>query len=205
MTYSIIKKSQLEGTLRMDAEYYQPEFLDLISKIKNQKSKLLGEIGEIVYGTTPAGGDFEEKGIPFIRSQNFSLLNINDDFVFCSKNFHQQNQKSKIEPGNILFAAVGATIGQLAIVQDKIKEANINQNIAAIKINNKKFNPYFVGLFFASHLGQLQIERLVTGNAQFYLNTEQIKNFNVPFIERKSQDKIAKIFKKAQKELELSK
>jgi restriction endonuclease S subunit len=205
IVYSIIQKSQLEGGLRLDAEYYQPEYLNLISKIKSQKSKLLGEIGEIVYGTTPAGGVFEEQGIPFIRSQNFSLLNISDDFVFCSENFHRQNKKSKVEPGDILFAAVGATIGQLAIIQDEIKEANINQNIAAIKIKDKKFNSYFVGLFFASYFGQLQIERLVTGNAQFYLNTEQIKNFIVPVLEKKSQDRIAEIFQKAQKELENSK
>ncbi|KPJ56023.1 hypothetical protein AMJ49_05880 [Parcubacteria bacterium DG_74_2] len=205
ITYSIIQKSQLEGALRLDAEYYQPKFLELIKNLKSQKSKLLGEIDEVIYGTTPSGGVFEKKGIPFIRSQNFSLLNINDDFVFCSENFHQQNKKSKVEPGDILFAAVGATIGQLAIIQDEIKEANINQNIAAIKIKDKKFNPYFVGLFFASRFGQLQIERLVTGNAQFYLNTEQIKNFIVPVLERKSQDRIAEIFQKAQKELEKSK
>ncbi len=204
ISYSIIQKSQLEGGLRLDAEYYQPEFLSLISKIKNQKSKFLGDIGEVVYGTTPSGGVFEEKGIPFIRSQNFSLLNISNDFVFCPEDFHKQNKKSKVIPGDILFAAVGATIGQLAIVQDEIKEANINQNIAAVKIKDKKFNPYFVGLFFASYFGQLQIERLVTGNAQFYLNTEQIKNFIIPSINKEEQDKIAKIFKNIPKELEIS-
>ena len=36
ITYSIIKKSELEGALRLDAEYYQPEYLNINSKIKNQ-------------------------------------------------------------------------------------------------------------------------------------------------------------------------
>lgn len=36
--YPFIQRSQLEGTLRLDAEYYQPEYLILNSKSKNKKS-----------------------------------------------------------------------------------------------------------------------------------------------------------------------
>jgi len=205
ITYSIIKKSQLEGAHRLDAEYYQPEYLRITNQLKKFQTENIGKISKIVYGTTPSGGSFKEKGIPFIRSQNFSLLSIDNDFVFCSGDFHKQNKKSKVVPGNILFAAVGATIGQLAIVQENIKEANINQNIAAVKIKDERFNPYFIGLFFSSRFGQLQIERLVTGNAQFYLNSEQIKSFVVPALKKDSQDELAKIFQETQRKLENSK
>ncbi len=205
ITYSIIQKSQLEGGLRMDAEYYQQEYLNTFEKLKIFQTKSIGEISKVVYGTTPSGGVFEKRGIPFIRSQNFSLLSIVDDFVFCSEDFHKQNKKSKVVSGDILFAAVGATIGQVAVIQENIKEANINQNIAAVKIKDEKFNPYFVGLFFASYFGQLQIERLVTGNAQFYINSEQIRNFVVPILNKKFQDEIAEIIQNVQKELENSK
>ena len=205
ITYSIIQKSQLEGALRLDAEYYQPEYLYLISKLKSRKSKLLREIGQITYGTTPAGGVFELEGIPFVRSQNFSNILVEiSDLVFCSESFHQQNQKSKVIPGNILFAAVGATIGELAIIQDEIEEANINQNIAAVKIKDKRFNPYFIGFFFASKFGQLQIERLVTGNAQSYLNSEQIGSFLIPVLSIEKQNKIAKYFQEIQSQLKMS-
>ena len=206
IVHSIIQKSQLEGALRLDAEYYQPEYLNLISKIKNQKSKLLAEIGEIVYGTTPSGGMFEQSGIPFIRSQNFSNLLIDtSNLVFCSEKFNKQNKKSNIKPGDLLFAAVVATIGELAIVQDEVKEGNINQNIARIRIIDKNINPYFVGLFFASKLGQLQIERLVTGNAQFYLNSTQIGSFFIPIIDVKQQNKIAQYFQEIQNQIHISK
>jgi restriction endonuclease S subunit len=203
ITYSIIQKSKLEGALRLDAEYYQPEYLILDEKIKNQNTKLLKDIGEIVYGTTPEGGIFEQKGIPFVRSQNFSNLLLDTfDLVFCSEKFHNQNKKSEIKPGDILFAAVGATIGKLAVVQNEIDMGNINQNIARVRIIKKNINPYFVGLFFASRPGQLQIERLVTGNAQFYLNSEQIGSFIVPDVDIKQQNKIAKYFKEIQGQMQ---
>jgi len=206
MVFSIIQKSQLEGALRMDAEYYQQEFLDLNLKLKNQKSKLLREIGEVVYGTTPPGGIFEKTGIPFIRSQDFSDLIVDtSDLVFCSEKFHNQNKKSRIKPGDILFAAVGATIGEMAIVQDEIKSGNINQNIAKVRIIDKNVNSYFVGLFFASKPGQLQIEKFITGNAQPYLNSEQIGSFVVPILEIKKQNEIGKYFEEIESKIEDSK
>ncbi|MFH1656316.1 MAG: hypothetical protein ABH956_00905 [Candidatus Nealsonbacteria bacterium] len=206
ITYSIIQKSKLKGALRIDAEYYQPEYLSNEQKIKNYKTIFIGDIADIVYGTTPTGGVFEKDGVPFIRSQNF-LDNLIDDskLVFCKKDFHIQNKKSNIIPGDILFAVVGATIGKLAIVQGKIKEGNINQNIARVRIKNEMFNPYFIGLFFASNFGQLQILRMITGNAQPYLNSDQIKFFIVPNIDIKKQNKIVEDFKKIENYLEKSK
>ena len=205
MQYSIIQKSQLEGAHRLDAEYYQPEYLQLNQRLQSQNSKTLGEIGKIAYGTTPKGGVFEKSGIPFVRSQNFSNLIIDTlDLVFCTEEFHKQNKRSAIVPGDILFAAVGATIGEVAIVQDKIKEGNINQNIARVRVVDKEINPHFVGFFFASKPGQLQIERLITGNAQPYLNSEQIKAFVVPVFADRQQKEITKYFQEIQNQAEVS-
>lgn len=206
ISYSVIQKSQLEGAMRIDAEYYQPEFLELVSKIKSQKSVFLGSLGAVVYGTTPEGGFFETEGVPFMRSQNFSNIMIDDsDLVFCSNKFHAKNKKSEVKSGDILFAAVGATIGDLAIVQSDILEGNINQNIARFRVANEKLNPYFVGLFFASRYGQFQIKRLITGNAQPYLNSEQINFLQVPILERDKQDEIGQYFSLIQKQTNNSK
>jgi len=201
---SIILKSQLEGAKRLDAEYYQPEYLNFDNLINRFKKFKISEIADVVYGTTPEGANFVDSGVPFIRSQNFDMSIINeDDLVHCSKKFHGKNKKSSIASGDILFAAVGATIGELAIVQNSIEDGNINQNIAKIRINNREVSPYFVWIFFNSKMGQYQIERLITGNAQPYLNSEQIKEFIIPKIKR--QDLFQKYFKDICFEAEKSK
>ena len=205
ITYSIIHKLQLEGAHRLDAEYYQPEYVNNEKIISSYDYKTLGEISEIAYGTTPSGASFYKQGIPFVRSQNFSLLTINNsELVFCDEKFHFDNKKSSIRPRDILFAAVGTTIGQLAIVQNSIKKGNINQNIARVRITSKKIDSLFAGLFFASRIGQLQISRLVTGNAQSYLNTNQVKLFKVPIISQRKQLEIAKYFDKIQNRIEFA-
>jgi len=206
INYSIIKKSQLEGAYRLDAEYYQPEYLELNQKLQNSNPVFLKNVSKIVYGTTPKGGFFEETGIPFIRSQNFNDFIIdNSDLVFCSEKFNIQNKKSEIKSGDILFAAVGATIGELAVVQDKIKKGNINQNIAKVRINSNEIISPFAGIFFGSKFGQFQIQRLITGNAQPYLNSDQIGALIVPILDIKNQIEIEKYFKKSTNEIENSK
>lgn len=188
----------------MDAEYYQPEYLDLFSKIKNKI--FLKDISEIVYGTTPEGGIFEQSGVPFIRSQNFSNLLIEDNnLVFCSQKFHERNKKSEVLPGDILFAAVGATIGELSVVQNEIFRGNTNQNIAKVRIKDQKIDPYFAGIFFSSKFGQFQIKRLTTGNAQPYLNSEQIGYLVIPELGIKEQKEISEHFSLIQKEIKNSK
>lgn len=57
ITYSIIQKSQLEGGLRLDAEYYQPEYLEITKSIEKVGFVLLADISnstiiKIESGTT---------------------------------------------------------------------------------------------------------------------------------------------------------
>ena len=48
ISYSIIQKSQLEGARRLDAEYYQPEYLDLEKKFNALNVKTIEEISKSV-------------------------------------------------------------------------------------------------------------------------------------------------------------
>jgi restriction endonuclease S subunit len=93
----------------------------------------------------------------------------------------------------------------LAIVQDEIKKGNINQNIARVRITDNSINPYFAGLFFNSRYGQFQIERLITGNAQPYLNSEQIEALVVPVFSKNEQESFVRYFEKIQNEIKISK
>lgn len=44
ITYSIIQKSQLEGAHRLDAEYYQPQYLEIIKNLNRLKAISIKEI-----------------------------------------------------------------------------------------------------------------------------------------------------------------
>lgn len=46
ITFSIIQKSQLEGAYRLDAEYYQPEYLEVAKKLKSIAHETLENISK---------------------------------------------------------------------------------------------------------------------------------------------------------------
>jgi len=58
-------------------------------------------------------------------------------------------------------------------VKNKDEKANINQNVARLRIRQEKLNKYFLIVFLKSIYAQSQILGLNTGNAQSYLNTEK--------------------------------
>jgi len=196
--YSIVNISELEGELRIDAEYYDPFYLKNEEKIKKKKwecmEKLLKERPQ--YGTTPPGGIFESSGIPFIRSQDFK-----DGFVetnqFCSTEFHNKNKKSTVLAKDILLAAVGATIGEVGIYLFD-EEANINQNISRLRISGA--NQFYVFSFMKTRFFINQLYRFNTGNAQSYLNTFQVMSFKIPIPSDIFQKYIEKLVLKAYEE-----
>ena len=195
---SIVWKSQLEGAMRLDAEYYQPNYIQWAKHIENIGYSEIGAIGKVAYGTTPVGGVFEESGIPFIRSQNFALLSIDTpSLAYCTYEFHRQNLKSGVRPGDVLLAAVGATIGQVGIAPPDLAEANINQNIARVHITSADFLPAYVAVFLSTYWGQFQIKRLVTGNAQQYLNSQQICQLRIPKVPVERQAESENLFQQA--------
>jgi len=190
MVYSIIQKSQLEGALRMDAEYYQPEFLGNAKKIENFGFNTLRNLSEIdiTKGETPLwrGDEYLEKGNPFLRSENLIPSGLNlSNLVFISDKVHERMKRSKIYPNDILIAIVGATIGQTGLVTEEYSEYNSNQAVAIVRPQNQKIANY-LSIILETKICQLQIERLKGGGSRDNLDLHEVKVIKIP----KPKDKI---------------
>lgn len=198
---SYIQKQDIENAERFDAEYFKPEYLEIEKRLEEINFSTVKEVSNdsIEYGTTPEGGIFEAKGVPYIKSEFLKdkIIFDKNNLVFCKKDFHIKNIKSEVLPNDILFSAVGATIGEVAILSKKIEQANTNQNIAKLRIRNNEFLPKFVFIYFLSKYGNKQLQRYKTGNAQPYLNSLQIKSLRIPVLPKPFQLKIEKIVKQA--------
>ncbi len=184
MTYSIIKKSELEGALRLDAEYYQPEYLDIAKKLEKFGFQTLRDLSsiDITKGETPLwrGDDYLEQGIPFLRSENLVSAGIDlSNIVFISEKVHERMKRSKIYPNDILVAIVGATIGQTGLVANNFSEYNSNQANAIIRPRSKEMSAY-LAIILETSICQLQIERLKGGGARDNLDLHEVKVIKIP-------------------------
>lgn len=184
MQYSIIQKSQLEGALRLDAEYYQPEYLDNDQKLRNLGFDYLQKLStiDITKGETPLwrGDEYVEEGIPFLRSENLIPAGLDlSRLVFISKKVHERMKRSKIYPDDVLIAIVGATIGQTGLATDDFAEYNTNQAIAIVRPKNEIMASY-LAVVLETRFCQLQIERLKGGGARDNLDLHEVKILKTP-------------------------
>lgn len=208
MVYSIIQKSQLEGAGRIDAEYYQPEYLrigkllstskkmsDLTKTVDLQSNGAFAQIFTIL-------NDNNDKVVPYVRSENLGDFFIKtDDLSFISKEAHERLLKTQTKLDDVLMARKGKIGGATLITKDAVG-FNSNDNVVNIKINDKKYlDPYYFVTFFNCEIGLKQIERFATGNVQPWLSMYQIRNLKVFVPNYNFQTDIKTLILSAQSEL----
>ena len=84
MHYSIIKKSKLEGAIRLDAEYYQPEYLSIRNSLKESPT-LDSLFTGMIRNPMAYGFDYESVGIPLYRIDDLLDPFLSDNHVFISE------------------------------------------------------------------------------------------------------------------------
>jgi len=200
---SIIQKSQLEGATRLDAEYYQPEYLEIEERIKKLKTFVLGEISFITDGQHGYFKLDENSDIRQITAQH-----IIDGFIDktnadrLSKETHEKNLRASLKENDIVLSTVG-TVGNAGVVTKEIPPANLDQNVARINLNIKDLDPWYLVVFLNSKYGQLQINRNITGQVQQRLSLETLRHLEIPIISE--QEHVGNLLKNSYKALTLSK
>src|SRR3989338_7854387 len=183
--YSVAQK-EIKG--RLDPFYYKPELISIEKIIDKLSFKEIKEISpELKNGSTPSGGVFEKQGIPYFRSQDFDLFDFETNH-FISPKFHQALARSSIKGGDVLVAVVGATLGVIGYVPMTIKEGNINQNVARIRVIDKAINPKYLAIFLSSAIGQKILLRNATITTQAYLNNDQLGEIKIPALSLEKQN-----------------
>lgn len=207
IVYSIIKKSQLEGARRLDAEYYQPEYLEVAEKLKLVPHETIDGIAKSIvsfgaYALTSLI-EWQESGIPFIVAENVKdgYLDL-DGARFISEKVDKLLQKSRVQEGQILLSMSGS-VGNAAVAHQVPARLNSNQDI--VKITPKTgFSPYFIATFFNSKYGRMQILRLPVGSVQQHIFLWQIKTLLVPKFTQKEVQRVESLYKEGLKETENS-
>lgn len=195
--WSIIKKGELQRALRMDAEYYQPQYLFLDKEFSSKKLKL-AEIRDVsifvkkgIFDISP--DKYIDQGVPLIRVQNIrsGFLNYNN-MVFISDNEHLKYKKTELNEGDLVLSKVG-TIGEVAIISEKDRKCNFSQNAIGVKINKKRIKSEYLLLYFLSNLGQLQLQRSQMFQVQSKLELEDIRDLKVVLLDNLEQEELRKI------------
>jgi restriction endonuclease S subunit len=182
--WSIIQFSQLVD-LRLDSEYYQPINLKLEKSLKAAKPIPISNFAYVTDGIHGSPDWVEENGILYlsakcVKDNYFSLANAGK----ISQSQNTLNPRTQARLDDVLLTTVG-TIGNAAVVDEKILPANMDRHLGIIRIDKEScINPYYLATFLNSKFGIFQTIRESTGNVQLNLFIEKIKNLLVPIGDR---------------------
>ena len=201
MQYSVVNKSKLQSNIRIDAEFYSPEFLVLEKTLNSHQTAPFSTYSVFVRkGIFDLSPDhYTDQGIPLIRTSEIKDPQIDfSSTVFLNDKTHNINKKTELNPGDIVFTKIGAYIGDVAILPKKYNKYNFSQNVIGVKLNKDKIKPGFLLAFLLSKYGNPQVKRITMLSGQGKLELEDIKNIKIAFIGDKIESFVDDLVLKAE-------
>ncbi len=182
---------------RLDSEYYQPKYDELVAHIKKTKFDKLGNIVNIKKSIEPGSEAYQEEGIPFIRVSNVTKFGITDTEIHLSKSMFTEKDLKKLYPtkDTILLSKDG-TVG----IAYKIKnETDIITSGALLHLSIKRDDVLaeYLTLVLNSLIVQLQAQRDAGGSIIQHWKPSEIEEILIPIIDNSIQSKIEEKIKKS--------
>ncbi len=181
------KFNQLFETERIDAEYYQPKYEELVKKICNAKQfKKLGDLSE------PS----KEK-VNISPDQTYKYIEIGDVNVSNGELAYNQirgeelpaKAKKARQSNSLLVSTVRPTRGAIGIVPKGWKDNFVVSGAFSV-FNQHLVSPFYLQVVLRSIIGRLQLERQCTGVSYPTVKDEDTSNIVIPILEDSKINKI---------------
>ena len=189
-------KESLHTTGRLDSEYYQQKYDEILRLIKNQSFAKLSDLVDMQKSIEPGSEAYQENGIPFIRVSNFNKFGISDTDIFLD--FAEFSQTIKPKKETILLSKDGS-IGTAYCVKDDgdfiTSSALLHLNIKNEK--SKEILPEYLTLVLNSVLVKLQAERDSGGSIIAHWRINEIEEILIPILDISIQEKIENLIKQS--------
>jgi restriction endonuclease S subunit len=191
---SFIKNySDTQSAERIDAEYFQPKYEEIVTAIKSATSyKPLGGIVSIKKCIEPGSEEYQESGIPFLRVSNLSKFGINhDNQRFLHESLYETFKSHQPKKGEILLSK-DATPGIAYYLKDEPVKMIPSSGILRLTIQDtKRIQPEYFTLVLNSIVVQKQIERDVGGSIINHWLVDMVKNTLIPVLSGTIQENIS--------------
>jgi len=194
ITYSTIQKSQLEGMFRLDAEYYQPEYLEVTKILRDRPYRKFSEVVSNIINGDEIRKYVDKDGLPYLRVSDIKEFFIDlSSVVYISKE-SRIKQNIKLKEGDILLSRSGS-LGLAAIATPDLSNSVISSHLMRAPVKN--INPYFLVAFLNSKFGKSQIIQRNNGAVVPEINHPSLKEILVLTPSKEKQNEIEDLVKSA--------
>jgi restriction endonuclease S subunit len=189
-------KESFGATGRLDAEYYQPKYEEIISKIKKRPYEVLDNLVTIKKSIEPGSDVYTDEGLPFIRVSDYNKFGISTPEKCLSDGFCKNNavllQMLYPTKETILFSKDGS-VGAAYMLRENM-QAVTSSAILHLTVKDKNYIlPEYLTLVLNSEVVKQQAERDAGGSIILHWQISEIENVVVPIVDYKIQQQIASL------------
>ena len=189
-------KDSFAATSRLDAEYYQPKYEDVITQIQSQPHACLAELVSITKSIEPGSDAYsdDDNGLPFLRVADYSKLGLQTTQKKLSVRFVAENkaQLTALMPkaNTILFSKDGS-VGEAYCLRADADFVTSSAILHLQVLDNTKILSNYLTLALNSTLVRMQAERDAGGSIILHWRVSEIENVIIPLVDFETQTKIA--------------
>ena len=182
--------SDIEQAGRIDADYFQPKYEEIVNAIKNYSSgwDMLGNLVTIEKCVEVGSDEYLDRGIPFVRVSNLSPFEITEE-KYISDNLYEEMKRHQPKKGEILLSK-DATPGIAYYLNEPPPKMIPSGGILRLKNKTSKTNDEYLTLVLNSVLTKEQANQAVGGSVILHWRPDQVKNTAIPILPDEIQTKI---------------
>lgn len=189
-------KESFAATGRLDAEYYQPKYEQIVNKITAQAHARLIELVSIQKSIEPGSDAYSdnEDGLPFLRVADYSKHGITKPQKCLHAAFVAENldELDALKPKkNVILFSKDGSVGEAYRLRE---DANFITSGAVLHLTVRdpdEVLPDYLTLALNSRLVKMQAERDAGGSIILHWRVGEIENVVVPLVDMPTQEKIA--------------
>ena len=134
----------------------------------------------------------------------YRIINISDilpegfvskDLKLIKADDKKKYDKFLVEDGDIIITAKNTTIKSAIYRSNGDYKAILSGNLIAIRVNQKKINPYYLKAFIDSEKGEMAIKSIQTGTSIITINANGLKSMKVSLLSKEEQEAIGNEYK----------
>ncbi len=183
---------------RIDAEYFQPKYDEIVKAIKNYSGgwDILGKLVSVKKCVEVGRNEYINEGIPFIRVSNLSPFEITEE-KYISEELYLKLSEHQPQKGEILLSK-DATPGIAYYINEEPRKMIPSGGILRLRRRDNRINDESLTTILNSLIVQEQINRDVGGSVILHWRPDQVKNTLIPIltepIQREIKQKINESF-----------
>ena len=182
--------SDTKSAGRIDADYYQPKYDEIVNAIKNYAGGwgALGNLATLKKCFEVGSQAYTEDGIPFVRVSNLSPFEITTE-KYISEELYAEIEEHQPKQGEILFSK-DATPGIAYYLREAPEKMIPAGGILRLQNKSDRINNEYLTLVLNSILTQEQVNRDVGGSVILHWRPDQVAGTVIPILHQEKQTEI---------------